>query len=90
MYEWDKAKREANLRKHGLDFADAWLVYENPDKITLVAASRNELRLMDVALLEIHGVVLVLVYTIRGGNVRCISYRPASRKERQLYESLKA
>ena len=31
MYEWDEAKREANLRKHGLDFDDADLVFENPN-----------------------------------------------------------
>ena len=33
MHEWNEAKREANLKKHGYDFADADLVYESPDKI---------------------------------------------------------
>lgn len=28
IYEWDEAKRATNLEKHGLDFADAQLVYE--------------------------------------------------------------
>ncbi|OEZ57267.1 BrnT family toxin [Duganella sp. HH105] len=27
-YTWDEAKRKANLRKHGLDFADAATVLE--------------------------------------------------------------
>jgi uncharacterized DUF497 family protein len=29
LYEWDEAKRAANLHKHGLDFADADLVLES-------------------------------------------------------------
>jgi hypothetical protein len=89
VYEWDEAKREANLKKHGLDFADAHLVYENPDKITVQARNPAERRLIDVALVQLHGVILALVYTIRAANVRCISFRRASRKERKLYEELK-
>jgi uncharacterized protein (DUF4415 family) len=34
MIVWDEAKRKTNLEKHGLDFADADMVYENPRKIT--------------------------------------------------------
>lgn len=30
FYEWDEQKRQANLEKHGLDFADSDLVLENP------------------------------------------------------------
>lgn len=66
MYEWDEAKREANLRKHGLDFDDANLVYENPNKITFAQDGRGETRWRDIALVELNGSVLCLVYTIRG------------------------
>ena len=34
MYEWDEAKREANLRKHRLDFRDAYLVYDSPKTVS--------------------------------------------------------
>ena len=34
-YEWDKVKHESNLLKHGLDFSDADLVFEHPDKLTV-------------------------------------------------------
>jgi len=27
LFEWDEAKRAANLRKHGIDFRDAGLVF---------------------------------------------------------------
>ena len=44
MYEWDEAKREANLKKHGYDFADADLVYENPGKFTFHTVRRSDFR----------------------------------------------
>jgi len=53
MYEWDEAKREANLRKHRLDFRDAYLVYDHPRKISFRMQKGTELRFMDVALVEI-------------------------------------
>ena len=85
MYEWDEAKREANLRKHKLDFRDAYLVYDNPKQITYRLQTRTEVRFQDIALVEIGGNVLSLVYVLRGGNVRVISFRYASRKERRVY-----
>ncbi len=29
-FEWDEKKNNENIRKHGLDYADAWQVFENP------------------------------------------------------------
>jgi uncharacterized DUF497 family protein len=87
VYEWDEAKRAANLKKHGFDFADADLVYENPNKITLHEVRREEPRLLDIAIVEILGVTLTLVYVVRGYNIRIISFRKASRKERRIYDN---
>jgi len=89
MYEWDDTKREANLRKHGLDFDDADLVYENLNKITFPQPGHEETRWLDIALAESNGIVLALVYTIRGYNIRIISFRKASRKERLIYDHLR-
>jgi hypothetical protein len=89
VYEWDEAKREANLRKHGLDFDDADIVYENPDKVTFAIPRQGEQRWLDIALVELNGVVLALVYTVRGYNIRIISFRTASRKERRIYDHLR-
>jgi uncharacterized DUF497 family protein len=85
LYEWDEAKREANLRKHRLDFRDAYLVYDHPDKITFRMQRGTELRFQDIALVEISGNVLSLVYVLRAGSVRVISFRYASRRERRVY-----
>lgn len=86
MFVWDATKRESNLRKHGLDFRDAHLVYDNPEKCTYDSSRLGEFRLMDVAMAVIHGRLLALVYTERGDDVRVISFRPASREERKQYE----
>jgi uncharacterized protein len=86
VYVWDEAKRKSNLKKHGLDFRDAYLVYENPLKCTYDASREDEYRLMDVALAFIRGRVLTLVYSEVGDDVRVISFRNASREERKRYE----
>jgi len=33
QYEWDNGKRDANLRKHGVDFWDAILAIEDPNRL---------------------------------------------------------
>jgi uncharacterized DUF497 family protein len=58
VYEWDEAKREANPRKHKLDFVAAYLVYESPNKITYRQRTEPETRFKDVALVELQGAVL--------------------------------
>jgi len=88
-YVWDESKRRTNLRKHGLDFADAHLVYESPEKITMRSDRDNEARMKDIAFVAIGFVVLTLIYTERGADVRVISFRPASRGERRFYAKLK-
>jgi uncharacterized protein len=86
VFVWDEAKRASNLKKHGLDFRDAHLVYDNPDKCTYESNREGEHRWMDMAFAVVKGRLLVLVYTERGDDVRVISFRPASREERKQYE----
>jgi uncharacterized DUF497 family protein len=86
VFVWDEAKRESNLRKHGLDFKDAHLVYNNPEKCTYDSNRAGERRLMDLAFAIVRRRLLALVYTERGDDVRVISFRPASREERKQYE----
>ncbi len=86
-YDWDEAKRLRNLRKHGLDFMDADLVFEASLKITVDAAHAEDDRYADLA--EVNGRVLMLVYTLRRQTVRCISLRVASRRERKLFDEAK-
>lgn len=84
----DPAKDAANIVKHGLSLTDAPLVFNAPEKLTLESTKASETRLMDIALVDVAGIVLALVYVMRGLNeVRAISLRRASKQERTLYAS---
>ncbi len=87
-FTWDEAKRLANLEKHDLDFADAALVYEAADKVTLPVERHGEHRLVDIAMVEVLGRILLLAYVLREEEVRVISLRVAHPKERRTYEAL--
>jgi uncharacterized DUF497 family protein len=85
-HTFDPNKDAANIVKHGLSLADAPMVFNAPEKLTLESTTASELRLMDIAMVEVVGVVLVLVYVLREPNeVRAISLRRASKHERNLY-----
>ncbi|MDU7557915.1 MAG: hypothetical protein E7K65_08645 [Pseudomonas sp.] len=55
MIVFDDAKRQANPAKHGLNLADAGLVYDAPNKITLCSPRQDEYRLLDIAMVEVMG-----------------------------------
>jgi uncharacterized DUF497 family protein len=81
-FEWDETKRQANLAKHLIDFADAIRVFDGP-VFEKVQRRHDENRVLTVGLLE--DVEIVVIYTIRGKYRRMISARRANRNERQDY-----
>lgn len=86
QFSFDPSKDAANLLKHGLSLSDAPLVFNAVNKLTIESTKADEARLVDIAMVEIAGVVLVLVYVMREPNeVRAISLRRASKQERKLY-----
>ena len=83
--EWDKAKAMANEKKHGVSFADAAVVMNDPMAIAIEDDSSDEERFVNVGLDGL-GRILVVVYTYRGeSNIRIISARRATNNERQQY-----
>jgi hypothetical protein len=86
QFTYDQNKDAANIVKHGLSLADAPLVFNAPNKLTLESPRDNEARLLDIALVNMAGVVLVLVDVMRQPDeVRVISLRRASKQERTMY-----
>ncbi|MFH7244275.1 MAG: BrnT family toxin [Spirulina sp.] len=85
VYQWDSAKAAANLRKHGVDFADAVSVFSDDLAITIPDERFDEDRFVTMGL-DALGRVLVVVYTLRGNAIRVISARKATRPERRQYE----
>jgi len=84
-YEWDEEKAAANLRKHGVDFADAALVLEDELALTLRDLHAEEERFVTLGK-DPSGRLLVVVYTWRGERIRLISAREMTSKERRQYE----
>jgi hypothetical protein len=86
-FEWDRRKAHSNFQKHGILFSEATTVFADPLSITIPDPdhSISESRLLHIGLSHI-GRLLVLSYTERGGRIRIISARPATRGERKQYE----
>jgi uncharacterized DUF497 family protein len=85
-YEWDPRKARANLTKHGVDFADAALVLEDPLALTRPDPDAEGEERFVTAGLDPLGRLLVVVWTSRGKRVRLISARRATAAERRQYE----
>lgn len=85
MFEWDEAKREANLVKHGVDFVDALEVFADPFRIERTDRRREYREDRHQAVGRVGDQVVFVVYTLRGNARRIISARRASRNERRTY-----
>ena len=86
-YRWDPLKAAANVRKHGVRFADAALSLEDPlARCMPDPDSFAEERFICLGS-DLSGRLLVTVFAPVGHVVRIISSRIASRAERRAYES---
>ena len=88
-FEWSERKRRQNLSEHGVDFADAALIFEGA---TLEAvddrADYGEIRYR--ALGRVGDAYLMVVYTWRGADRRLISAWRVNEHGRQRYEAILA
>ena len=83
--QWNPEKAAANLRKHGVDFADAETALHDEMAMTMPDDDPEEQRFVTLAT-DALGRLLVVVYEWRGDDVRLISARKANRSERRQYE----
>jgi uncharacterized protein len=85
-FEWDRAKNRVNIRKHGLDFADAEEMFRGV--LVLDADTREEYgekRWRGIG--TIGGRIVHVVFCERGPEtVRIISLRKATSRECDEYE----
>ncbi|MFV0410294.1 MAG: BrnT family toxin [Paracoccus sp. (in: a-proteobacteria)] len=82
MIVWDEPKRQMNLAKHGLDFAD--LSEEFFLGALVVPASERRFKAMGRFA---DGTIAVIFATLGAEGISVISMRPASRKERMQYDA---
>jgi len=83
-FNWSETKRALNLKAHGLDFVDAPRVFEGAtytfedDRL-----SYGEQRFITLGLLA--GIPVSVVHTEDDHEIRVISFRQATKREKQIY-----
>lgn len=87
-FEWDVAKADANLRKHGVSFEQASTVFGDPLAYTFADPdhSMREARLLTIGQTHDKRLLVVVAHAERGRGIRIISARRATRRERGIYE----
>ena len=83
-FEWDEDKNQLNLKKHGIDFETAMLVFNDLQSIEIYDTEHSiyEDRYNTIGMVND---VLFVVYTERKQNIRLISARLANKTERSIY-----
>ena len=86
-FEWDPPKSQANLRAHGVSFAEAVTVLEDDFALTREdPAAVDEPRFVTLGLSNVAN-LLVVVYTYQEADaIRLISAWKATRRQRKAYE----
>ena len=84
-FEFDLKKSKSNQKKHGIDFVEARVLWEDPDFIEVIANSDDEPRALVVGKIgEKHWSAIT---TYRDDKIRIISVRRSRDSEVALYES---
>ncbi len=88
--DWDEGKAETNFIKHGVSFLEAASVFNDDFSITFFDPehSVDEERLIIIGQSR-HGRLLFVSHTDQNNEVRIISAREATRRERKVYENVR-
>lgn len=88
QYVWDRRKADSNLRKHRIAFDEAITVFSDPLARIFADPDHSEAEQREIIVgYNSANVLLVISFTERDGNVRLISARRASAKERHAHET---
>lgn len=83
-FEWDEAKHQSNLERHGLDFEDAGLVFT--DEAYVIEDTRQDYGEKRFILLgPLFERLVIIVFTVRDERIRIISMRKANQREQEYY-----
>jgi hypothetical protein len=91
MFTWDLRKAKINFSKHDVSFEEASTIFSDPRALQWVdaehAAAERRFKRLGVS---VEHRVLIVIYTVRRTSdgqeeIRVISARQASRKERKAY-----
>ncbi len=83
-FEWDENKNFLNRNKHSIDFSELRKVFNQP-MVIKIDNRENYGEIRWVALGNMDGLIVVLVYTEKGNKIRLISARRATKNEQKIY-----
>jgi len=84
-FEFDNNKSKENKKKHGIDFVEPQMLWDDSDRIEIPAKTEDEPRYLIIS--KISSKYWSAVITSRNENTRIISVRRSRRKEIMIYES---
>ncbi len=87
-FEWDENKEKINLKKHGLDFKTAALIFLDTNRLEIPDIEHSTLeeeRFISIGLVNNKVALLTVVHTDRGDVTRIISARYATKQEERWY-----
>jgi uncharacterized protein len=86
--EWDPNNAAENLAKHGIPFDYATRVFDDPYRIEQEDQTRfyEETRYHAIGMVE--NLLLFVAFTFRQDNIRLISARKATPRERRRYHEI--
>lgn len=86
-FSWDHQKAAGNLRKHNVSFREAASVFADPFSMTIPDADHSMVEARFVLIgVSVWQRVLVVAHAECGDDIRIISARLATRRERTTYE----
>lgn len=85
VFEWDEVKRCTTIEKHGIDFIDAATIFLGSH---LILTAHSEVEQRQIAVGNLNGVTIAVIFTQRGDTCRIITARRARRDERERYQAL--
>lgn len=89
-FDWDRGNIHKSYEKHGIAPNEAEQVFSE-EYVAIsedVVHSKSEPRFIAIGQ-TFEEKTLFIIYTVRGEKIRIVSARPASKKERRLYEKTK-
>lgn len=82
---WDPTKARENLRRHGVDFADAAVALEDTNALTAEDSDHAEQRFKTLCMDPYLNILLVVHAYQEDDEVRIISARKANRAQQKRY-----
>lgn len=83
-FEWDENKNRSNVAKHGIDFAEALLVFSDLAGV-IFEPKRQHQEARQLIVGRVAGMFMTVIFTLRGERVRIISARRSRNSERKRY-----